>query len=145
MKGLTASLLLLAATAAYAQDYSLRDPHDKDDLERALYLCQWKQTHDIPDDAPTPAVCRSAVVSMDDAILQNKQWWTFWARVNTDDAVKARARFNQDFLGFLNRQKLTPALAQQLLPAGIELTQGDWRVQLVRSLAARPSTTDPWH
>jgi hypothetical protein len=121
------------ATAA-PPDYTTTDTTDRQTLERALYLCQWKTRHDVPDTAPIPAVCKSAAVSIDDATLQDKQWWTFWARLNPDEALKANQQFSADFAGFRARLALQPERAGELLPPGITLQSGDWRLWLVRRL-----------
>jgi hypothetical protein len=126
-----------AASAARATDFAAIDSSDKDALERALYLCVWRTSHDVPEDAPVPAVCRSTTVSIDDALLQSKQWWTFWARQNLDEAQRANARFGADVLAFQARQRQQRELATQLLPQGIKLAKDDWRVLLVRELTAR--------
>src|ERR1700733_3221566 len=126
-----------ATSAALATEFAAIDSSDKDALERALYLCVWRTSHDVPDDAPVPAVCRLTTVSIDDALLQSKQWWTFWARVNLDEAQRANARFGADVLAFQARQRQKPELATQLLPQGIKLAKDDWRVLLVRELTHR--------
>ena len=126
-----------ATSAALATDFAAIDSRDKDALERALYLCVWRTSHDVPDDAPVPAVCRSTTVSIDDALLQSKQWWTFWARLNLDEAQRANVRFGADVLAFQARQRQKPELATQLLPQGIKLAKDDWRVLLVRELTHR--------
>jgi hypothetical protein len=126
-----------AKSVAVATDFAAIDSSDKDALERALYLCVWRTSHEVPDDAPVPAVCRSTTVSIDDALLQSKQWWTFWARLNLDEAQRANARFGADVLAFQARQRQKPELAIQLLPQGIKLAKDDWRVLLVRELTAR--------
>jgi hypothetical protein len=126
-----------AKSVAVATDFAAIDSRDKDALERALYLCVWRTSHEVPDDAPVPAVCRSTTVSMDDALLQSKQWWTFWARLNFDEAQRANARFGADVLAFQARQRQKPELATQLLPQGIKLAKDDWRVLLVKELTTR--------
>jgi hypothetical protein len=131
------SAIVCTTSAAVATDFASIDSSDKDALERALYLCVWRTSHDVPEDAPVPAVCRSTTVSIDDALLQSKQWWTFWARLNLDEAQRANARFGSDMLAFQARQRQTPQLATQLLPQGIKLAKDDWRVLLVRELRAR--------
>jgi hypothetical protein len=127
-----------ASAGASAADLSAPDPIDQQTLERALYLCQWKTAHTVPDTAPTPAVCKSAAVSIDDAMLQDKQWWTFWARLNPDEALKANQSFSTDFVTFRARLKLKPERAQDLLPPGIQLLKDDWRLKLVHRLTANP-------
>src|SRR5580698_6960074 len=112
---------LLVAPAARAADYSVIDANDRDALERALFLCVWRTDHEVPENAPIPAVCRSTTVSIDDALLQSKQWWTFWARQNLDEAQRANARFGADVLAFQARQRQQRELATQLLPQGIKL------------------------
>jgi hypothetical protein len=129
--------MIVTATGAPAGDDATTDAIDQDTLERALYLCQWKITHDVPDNAPNPAVCRSSVVSTDDAMLQLKQWWTFWARLDPDAARKANQQFSADYAGFHARLQLKPELAGQLLPPGITLQKGDWRVRLIHELTRR--------
>ncbi len=126
-----------ATSATRATDFAAIDSSDKDALERALYLCVWRTSHDVPEDAPVPAVCRSTTVSIDDALLQSKQWWTFWARLNLEEAQRANARFGADVLAFQARQRQQRELAIQLLPQGIKLAKDDWRVLLVRELTAR--------
>jgi hypothetical protein len=123
-----------ATPAALATDFAAIDSSDKEALERALYLCLWRTSHDVPDDAPIPAVCKSATVSIDDALLQSKQWWTFWARLNPAEAQQANTRFGTDALAFEARQRQQPQLASELLPQGIKLARDDWRVLLVREL-----------
>ncbi len=135
--------LLGAMPAAHASDYAATDADDKDALERALYLCVWRTSHATPQNAPIPAVCTSAAVSIDDALLQSKQWWTFWARLNTDEAVKANARFGADLQTFQARQRRQPQLAAALLPQGGTLPDDDWRVLLVQELLARRPTAGP--
>ncbi len=68
---------------------------------------------------------------------KSKQVWTFWARLNTDDAVQANARFGADLQAFRARQRQRPQLAAELLPQGIKLPDDDWRVLLVQELARR--------
>jgi hypothetical protein len=131
------AIACLSAGAA-AADLSGPDAIDRQTLERALFLCQWKTTHTVPDTAPTPAVCKSAAVSIDDAMLQDKQWWTFWARLNPDEALKANQTFSADFVGFRERLKLKPERAQDLLPPGIQLLKDDWRLKLVHRLTENP-------
>lgn len=134
-----AIVAMLIAAAAGAADDSITDAIDQSTLARALFLCQWKLDHDVPDNAPNPAVCRSSVVSTDDAMLQLKQWWTFWARLDPDVALRANQQFSADYAGFLARLQLKPQLAQQLLPRGITLQTNDWRVKLIRELIRRYS------
>jgi hypothetical protein len=136
LAGLT--MLLLAPAIAPSADYVTPDPEDRQSLERALFLCQWKSSHDVPDSAPIPAVCKSGAVSVEDAMLQDKQWWTFWTRLNTQEALKASQQFSSDFVAFQARQRLKPELAGQLLPPGVKLPKEDWRVRLVHELASRP-------
>jgi hypothetical protein len=137
---LVAGILAIACASAGASaaDLSAPDAIDQQTLERALYLCQWKTAHTVPDTAPTPAVCKSAAVSIDDAMLQDKQWWTFWARLNPDEALKANQSFSTDFVNFRARLKLKPERAQDLLPPGIQLLKDDWRLKLVRKIKANP-------
>jgi hypothetical protein len=132
-------LSLTAAAATAAEEDPTTNAIDQDTLERALFLCQWKLDHDVPDDAPTPAACRSSAVSTDDAMLQLKQWWTFWARLNPDAALKANQQFSTDYAAFQSRLNVKPELAAQLLPPGITLAQSDWRVKLIRELTRRYS------
>lgn len=127
-------LLLLGPASALTADYTGLDPIDRQTLERALYLCQWKSSHDVPDSAPIPAVCKSGAVSIEDAMLQDKQWWTFWTRLNPEEALKANQEFSTDFAGFQARLKVKPQLAQDLLPSGIRLAKDDWRLWLVHKL-----------
>ncbi len=129
--------LLVPVCAAWAADIPDIDAGDQQLLERALYLCQWKTTHDVPDSAPIPAVCRSGAVSTDAALLQDKQWWTFWVRLNSDAAMKANQQFSADFAGFHARLQVKPELAEQLLPPDIKLPRDDWRIRLIRALAQR--------
>lgn len=117
-----------------AADFTTTDAIDQQTLERALFLCQWKTSHDVPDSAPNPAVCKGGAVSIDDAMLQDKQWWTFWARLNPEEALRANQRFSADFVAFRARQQQKPELAQDLLPPGIKLPKEDWRVWLVHQL-----------
>ncbi|HTV77081.1 MAG TPA: hypothetical protein VMF03_02415 [Steroidobacteraceae bacterium] len=128
--------LALLAQAASADDPTT-DPTDRQTLERSLFLCRWKTTHDVPDNAPNPAVCRSDTVSTDVAMLQLKQWWTFWARLNPDAALRANQQFSTDYAAFQERLKLKPEIAQQLLPPGLKLQKDDWRLRLVRELSRR--------
>jgi hypothetical protein len=130
--------LACASAGAPAADLSAPDAIDQHTLERALFLCQWKTSHTVPDTAPTPAVCKSAAVSIDDVMLQDKQWWTFWARLNPDEALKANQTFSSDFVAFRARLKLKPERAEDLLPPGIQLLKDDWRLKLVRKLKANP-------
>ena len=131
--------MALGATATPAENDATTDAIDQQTLERALYLCQWKLDHDVPDSAPNPAVCRSSVVSTDEAMLQLKQWWTFWARLDPEAALKANQQFSADYAGFRARLQLKPQLAEQLLPRGITLQKSDWRVKLIRELTRRYS------
>jgi hypothetical protein len=126
---------LLFSAPTLAADYTSTDAIDRQTLERALFLCQWKLGHDVPESAPNPAVCRSAAVSIDDAMLQDKQWWTFWARLNPDEALQANQRFSSDFVAFQARLTLRPELAEELLPPGVKLLKDDWRVWLVKRIA----------
>lgn len=135
--------MAFTAMAAGAADDAVTDPGDQDTLERALYLCQWMLDHDVPENAPNPAACRSSVVSTDDAMLQLKQWWTFWARLDPDGALKANQQFSADYAGFQSRLQLQSQLAQQLLPRGITLQSTDWRVRLIRELTRRYSQPAP--
>jgi hypothetical protein len=134
---------LLVALAARAADYSVIDANDRNALERALFLCVWKTDHTVPENAPIPAVCRSHTVSIDDALLQSKQWWMFWARADADGVVKANTQFGEDFLAFQARQRRKPELADELLPPGIALSKTDWRVVLVHELKAGAATAGP--
>jgi hypothetical protein len=129
--------MVLSATATLAENDATADPIDQETLERALFLCQWKSNHDVPDSAPTPAVCRSSAVSTDDAMLQLKQWWTFWARLNPEAAQKANQQFSADYAAFHSRLTVKPELAAQLLPPGIKLAKDDWRLRLVQELIRR--------
>ena len=133
--GLAVTAALLAGAAALASADPQPQASDRQNLERALFLCQWKGSHDVPESAPIPAVCKSSAVSTEDALLQDKQWWTFWARLNPDQAQQASQLFSTDFAAFQARQKLQPQLALQLLPAGLKLPPDDWRVRLVRQLS----------
>ncbi|HTC45353.1 MAG TPA: hypothetical protein VK696_09925 [Steroidobacteraceae bacterium] len=142
MKSKVLVAAILATACAYvgasAADLPGPDAIDQQTLERALFLCQWKSSHAVPDSAPTPAVCKSGAVSVDDAMLQDKQWWTFWARLNPDEALKANQAFSADFVAFRARLKLKPERAQDLLPPGIQLLKDDWRLKLVQKLRANP-------
>jgi len=129
--------MLGLAGAAWSTDYSVTDPGDADILERALFLCQWRIGNGAPDGEPTPVACTTAAISTDDAVHETKQWWTYWARFSTDAAVKAKIRFNTDFLAFQSRQRQQPALAAVLLPQGGRLSCDDWRIVLIRDLAAQ--------
>jgi hypothetical protein len=129
--------LLCAMPAAQAVDYTLTDLNDADTLERSLFVCLWRTGHGAPDGEPRPVVCTTAVISTDDAVHETKQWWTYWARFNTEEAGKAKIRFNEDFLAFQARQRQQPGLAQLLLPPGGKLPRDDWRVVLVEALTAR--------
>ena len=131
--------LALSATATLAENDATTDAIDQQTLERALFLCQWKLDHDVPDNAPNPAVCRSSAVSTDDAMLQLKQWWTFWARLNPEAALKANQQFSADYAAFHSRLTVKPELAAQLLPPGIKLEKGDWRLRLIQELTHRYS------
>ncbi|MEJ0008048.1 MAG: hypothetical protein WDM77_17200 [Steroidobacteraceae bacterium] len=138
-----AAATLLVTLTVRAGDYASIDGSDKDALERALFLCTWRVDHAVPENAPTPAVCRSAAVSIDDALLQSKQWWMYWARFDNGAVVKANTQFGGDFLAFKARQRRTPALADMLLPPGIRLAKDDWRVQLVQELKGRAAAATP--
>ena len=131
--------MVLGATATLAENDATTDAIDQQTLERALFLCQWKLDHDVPDNAPNPAVCRSSAVSTDDAMLQLKQWWTFWARLNPEAALKANQQFSTDYAAFHSRLTVKPELAAQLLPPGIKLEKGDWRLRLIQELTHRYS------
>ena len=135
----TMVMMAFTATRARAEDDATTDAIDQDTLERALYLCQWKLDHDVPDTAPNPAVCRSGTVSTDDAMLQLKQWWTFWARLDPAAATKANQQFSADYAAFQSRLTVKPELAGQLLPPGITLQKSDWRLKLIRELTRRYS------
>jgi hypothetical protein len=130
--------VLLAPAIARGVDYTSPDSIDRQTLERALFLCQWKSSHDVPDSAPIPAVCKGGTVSIEDAMLQDKQWWTFWARLNSAEALKANQQFSADFVAFQARQRINPQLAEQLLPPAMKLPKEDWRVRLVHELTSRP-------
>lgn len=129
--------MLCALGNARAADYDATDSADRDTLERALFLCQWRTGHGAPDGEPTPVVCTTAPISTDDAVHETKQWWTFWARFNTEEAAKAKIRFNEDFLAFQALLADQPQLAGQLLPQGAKLPGDDWRILLVMDLTAR--------
>lgn len=137
--------MLGTMSAAHAADYNLADLNDADTLERSLFVCLWKTGHGAPDGEPSPVVCTTAAISTDDAVHETKQWWTYWARFNTDEALKAKMRFNDDFLAFQARQRRKPELAQLLLPQGAKLPRDDWRVLLIAQLTARAraATADP--
>ncbi len=134
---------LLGGLATRGADYSAIDAGDRDALERALFLCVWRTDHEVPENAAIPAVCRSHPVSMDDALLQSKQWWMFWARFDNDGVVKANTQFGGDFLAFQARQRRKPELADELLPPGIALSNKDWRIVLVRELKTRVAMAGP--
>lgn len=123
--------------AARAADYSLKDSNDADTLERSLFMCLWRSGHGAPAGEPRPVACTTAAITTDDAVHETKQWWTYWARFDTDAAGEAKIRFNDDFLAFQARQRQQPALAQLLLPPGGKLPGDDWRVLLVQQLMAR--------
>jgi hypothetical protein len=129
--------VLSTMPATRAADYTLADLNDADTLERSLFVCLWRSGHGAPDGEPSPVVCTTAAISTDDAVHETKQWWTYWARFNTGEAVKAKIRFNDDFLAFQARQLRKPELAQLLLPQAAKLPGDDWRIQLVRELTAR--------
>jgi hypothetical protein len=137
--------MLCATPAARAADYTPADASDADTLERALFVCLWRTGHGAPEGEPRPIVCTAATISTDDAVHETKQWWTYWARFNAEEAVKAKIRFNDDFLAFQARQRQKPELAQLLLPQGGTLPHDDWRVRLVQELTARArtATADP--
>lgn len=137
--------MLCTMSSARAADYTLADLNDADILERSLFVCLWKTGHGAPDGEPSPVVCTTAAISTDDAVHETKQWWTYWARFNTDEALKAKMRFNDDFLAFQARQRRKPDLAQLLLPQGGKLPRDDWRVLLIQQLTARAraATADP--
>jgi hypothetical protein len=138
-----AMTLLAVAPVTAAADYSITEPGDQQMLERALFLCLWKTSHDVPDSAPIPAVCKGGAVSVDTAMLQDKQWWTFWARLNHEEALKANQQFSSDFAGFHARLQIRPERAAQLLPPGVRLPQDDWRVRLIRELTQRYTRPAP--
>jgi len=135
--------MAVSATAGLAEDDATTDAIDQDTLARALFLCQWKVDHDVPDNAPIPAVCRSSAVSTDDAMLQLKQWWTFWARLNPEAALKANQQFSADYAAFHSRLTVKPELAGELMPPGIKLQKGDWRLRLIRELTRRYGSNLP--
>src|ERR1700733_9802777 len=110
--------LLSTRPAARAADYTLADLNDADTLERSLFVCLWRTGHGAPEGEPSPVVCTTAAIS-------------------TDEAVRAKIRFNDDFLAFQARQQHKPELAQLLLPQAAKLPADDWRVLLVRELTAR--------
>jgi hypothetical protein len=134
-----ACIAMLGATAtAQVGDYTIADLNDAVTLERSLFLCEWRMGHGAPEGEPSPVVCTTAAISTDDAVHESKQWWTYWARfTSADDAMKAKIRFNRDFEAFQARQRKMPDLAQQLLPQAGSLPGDDWRVMLVKDLAAR--------
>ena len=129
--------VLCTMSSARAADYTLADLNDADILERSLFVCLWKTGHGAPEGEPSPVVCTTAAISTDDAVHETKQWWTYWARFNTDEAVKAKIRFNDDYLAFKARQRQKPDLARTLLPQADQLAPSDWRVRLVNELMAR--------
>jgi hypothetical protein len=130
--------MLSANATAQVGDYNIADLNDAVTLERSLFLCQWRVGHGAPEGEPSPVVCTTAAISTDDAVHETKQWWTYWARFSSaDEAMKAKIRFNRDFEAFQARQRNMPDLAQQLLPQGDQLPDDDWRVVLVKDLAAR--------
>jgi hypothetical protein len=129
--------LLWNLCVAQAADYTVADLKDAETLERSLFLCQWRLGHGAPDGEPAPLVCTTAPISTDDAVHETKQWWTYWARFNTEGALKAKMRFNEDFLVFQARLARMPDLAEDLLPQDGKLPDDDWRVALVRDLVAR--------
>jgi hypothetical protein len=129
--------LLRNLCLAQAADYTVADLKDADTLERSLFLCQWRFGHRAPEGEPAPVVCTTAPISTDDAVHETKQWWTYWARFNTEAALKAKMRFNEDFLLFQARLARMPDLAEDLLPQDGRLPEDDWRVALVRDLVAR--------
>ena len=131
------AVILCTTPATRAADYTLADLNDADTLERSLFVCLWKTGHGAPDGEPSPVVCTTAAISTDDAVHETKQWWTYWARFNTDEALKAKMRFNDDFLAFQARQRRKPDLARTLLPQADQLAANDWRVRLVDELMAR--------
>ena len=131
---LLCTILLCAIPAAHATDYTTTDANDAVTLERSLFLCQWRTGHGAPDGEPSPVACTTAAISTDDAVHETKQWWTYWARFNTDGAMKAKIRFNHDFEAFQARLAKQPALADQLLPQAGTLPDDDWRMRLVRQL-----------
>ena len=51
--------------------------------------------------------------------------------------MKAKIRFNDDYLAFKARQRQKPDLARTLLPQADQLAPSDWRVRLVNELMAR--------
>jgi hypothetical protein len=128
---------VLQAGAALASDYDTSDADDAVTLERSLFLCQWRSGHGAPEGEPEPVVCTTAAISTDDAVHETKQWWTYWARFDTQEAMKARIRFNQDFQAFQAVLPKRPELADQLLPPGGALPADDWRVRLVQQLRQR--------
>jgi hypothetical protein len=128
---------LLVAGHARAGDYTTADADDAVTLERSLFLCQWRLGHGAPEGAPDPVVCTSAAISTDDAVHETKQWWTYWARFSTEEAMKAKIRFNQDFQAFQARLAKHPELADELLPTGGSLAPDDWRLLLVQQLRQR--------
>jgi hypothetical protein len=144
VKALAAMLFVLCLSGpVQAADYNLADQDDAQTLERSLYLCLWRTGHGAPDGEPSPVVCTTTAISTDDAVHETKQWWTYWARfTSADDAMRAKIRFNQDFLAFEARQRHEPQLAQDLLPQAKDLPHDDWRVLLVQSLIDRAMA---WH
>ncbi|HEV2700827.1 MAG TPA: hypothetical protein VGV09_04295 [Steroidobacteraceae bacterium] len=126
--------LQLAPVSAIGAGAVIEDVIDQQSLVRVMFLCQWKSSHEVPESAPIPAVCKSGAVSIADALLQDKQWWTFWVRLNSEQAVKANQQFSADLAGFQARQRLNPALAAQLLPPSVKLPKEDWRVRVVHDL-----------
>lgn len=138
---LAAPLVLgFAPVSALPAGAVIQDVVDQDSLVKVMYLCQWKGSHDVPESAPIPAVCKSGAVSIADALLQDKQWWTFWVRLNSEQAVKANQQFSEDFVAFQARLRVNPTLAQQLLPPSVKLPKEDWRVRLVHDLVHAPAS-----
>ncbi|HTY49358.1 MAG TPA: hypothetical protein VMB48_06680 [Steroidobacteraceae bacterium] len=137
----TTAAATAAAATTTATATATASSMDQDTLERVLFLCQWRSTDGVPLDAPTPTACTSAPISIDGALLQTKQWWTYWARFSIDEAEQGRIRFNDAFLAFQRRQRLQPELAAQLLPPAA-LPADDWRVRLVRELEAGARAAD---
>ena len=141
MRAACSGAVLLALGAAAGASDPIGDAGERDGLERALFLCQWRSGHGAPDGAPAPAACRSAAVSVEDALLQTKQWWTFWARIDRAAAADGRVRFNADFAAFRAERLRHPQTAALLLPPGIGLRDADWRAALVRELERSAQTS----
>lgn len=67
------SLCLCLIPICYSAEFD-----DFMERQKALYLCQWRQSH-LPDDNPHPLdICQNSNQSIDEMRPQLKLWWEHW-------------------------------------------------------------------